>query len=93
MADLEQRISDDEIRAAHAHGSAGFKPVPFSAHDVRREIQRTRNSGRRRIVLAIVAAIVLIAILLAIFVFRIPEQLLTVETSSMGPTVSFIPRA
>jgi len=89
MADLEQRISDDEIRAAHAHGSAGFKPLPFSAHDVRREIKRTRNAGRRRIALVIIAAIVLVAVLLAIFVFRIPEQLRTVETSSMEPTVSF----
>ena len=88
MADLEQRISDDEIRAARAVGSTSFKSLPFSAQDVRSEIRRTRSSKRRRIVLGILAVLAIVVVLLACFVFKVPDRLHTVETGSMEPTLA-----
>ena len=69
-------------------GGSLYEPLPFSAEDVRQEINRRRRNRGGRVVLVILA-IALVALAVAVvLMFNVTHSLKTVATSAMEPALS-----
>ena len=85
----------DLSSAAHASPDSLSKeanPVraqsPYSPDDFRKEIRRIKRNRRIAVVLGVVLALLVVAALVAVLVFKLPGSLHVVETGSMAPALS-----
>ena len=65
-----------------------FEPLPFSAEDVRREINRGRRHRGGRIFLVVLAVIIAALAIAVVVMFNVTHSLKTVQSATMEPTLS-----
>ena len=69
------------------HGAL-FEPLPFSAEDVRHEINRRRGYRGGRVFLAVLAVIIAALAIAVVVMFNVTHSLKTVQSATMEPTLS-----